>query len=117
VERPDGCVRADHRFVAEAVDHRAGDLAVDRREQPEADAAGSRSQDRQPQQPSAEPSLPRVLTKNLGVAHPVLPADLEDAVALVIERCDEILDDVLDRDRLSGGLDPAGRHHEREGLD
>jgi hypothetical protein len=61
--------------------------------------------------------LPSVLTDDLGVRDAVLAADLEDRAARVVERGQQVIDHILDGDRLGGGLDPARGDHHGQALD
>ena len=64
------------------------------------------------------PASSRVDRHHLGVRHDVGPADLEDARQRlrVLDRGDEVAQDVADRDRLAAGVHPLRRHHHGQHL-
>ena len=97
-----GQFAADEGVVAQAFDELTADARVERSDdaQPQRRDAGRRQghSDKGP----PEGDLVRVLVHEVGVGDAVWPADLEHPaiVDFEIERSEEILEDILDRDRL-----------------
>ena len=105
------------RLVAKAFDHRGGDAAVDRSDQGKAEPGDPWGEQGKPDQTPAQSSLPSVLTDDLTVRDSVLASNLEDRTLPVLECGEQVVDHILDCDRLGGGLDPARGDHHGKGLD
>ena len=105
--------------MRKAVDQLATDTGVDGRHEPEPEARQPRGEERHRDDPAADAELPRVLAHQLLVGDPVGPADLEHhaVLELDVESRDEVVEHVLDRDRLCLGAHPARRDHHRQALD
>ena len=118
-EGASGVRASDDGLVGKAVDQLATDAGVDGRHEPEPEARQPGGEERHRDDPAAEAELPRVLAHQLLVGDLVGAADLEHRAALEldVERCDEVVEHVLDRDRLRLGAHPARRDHHRQALD
>jgi hypothetical protein len=98
-------------FVSQAVDHRRRDRSVYGCQQAEEQSRGARGDQRQRNHPSAQTPLAGVLVHHFRIRDLIATADLEDRARrdLQSERREQVLDYVLDRNRLGSRLDPAGR--------
>ena len=105
--------------MRKAVDQLATDAGVHGRHEPEPEARQPGGEERHRDDPPADADLPRVLAHQLLVGDLVGAADLEHraAVELDVERRDEVVEHVLDRDRLRFRAYPARRDHHRQALD
>jgi len=133
--------------VPDAVDQLAADARVERRHEPEPEAAQPRRQHRHGNHCAPQAALARVLAHQIRVRHAVRAADLVDTAArcarvgrlqlavdrfwldfegfqlcfkgfqLDLEGFNQIGDQVVDRDRLRGHRDPARHHEQRQVLD
>jgi hypothetical protein len=105
--------------VGKAVDQLATDTGVDRRHEPEPETREPGREERHRDDPAADAELQRVLAHQLLVGDLVGAADLEHraAVELDVKSRDEVIEHVLDRDRLRRGAHPARRDHHRQALD
>ena len=116
--RPRGVVVRDGRGP-QPFDEFAADAGVDRRGQPQPQARQARRQQRNRDQPPAEPALPRVLAHDVAVRDHVRPSHLEPAPLAVrqVEHRHEIRHEVGEGDGLGRRAHPGRADHDREPLD
>ena len=110
---------ADDGRVPKAVDQLAPHARVHRGDEPEPEAGEASGEERHGDDHAAHAELSRVLAHQILVGDTVGSADLEHRVALEldIERLHEVVEHVLDRDRLRDGAHPARCGHHRQALD
>ena len=109
-EHRERAVVVDDGLVAERVDELPPHPGVDRRHEPEPERRQPRREHRHRDHHATQSALTAVLLHELEVGDPVGAADLVElaALRLVVERRDEVRDDVLDRDRLRLHANPPG---------
>ncbi len=106
-------------LVAQALDQLASDARVHGRHQPQPQARQMRGEDGHRDHRPPQAALAGVLAHQLAVGHAIGAADLDHAAALHVEvgRLQQVLDGVLDRDRLGARVHPARRDHHRQPVD
>jgi len=106
--------------VSQPLGERTGDAVADRSNQVNPQRAEARSQDRY-RQDGAAPKVKRVAHRvhQLSIRQYVRPADIQRAADgfRSLQACDEIMEDVADSDRLTLGMHPARRYHDRKSFD